>query len=113
MRQVLAAPTGVQALLLRLRYILEVSQMGHETMGEFVKKELGTEAHEAFVSGAEQLRREGRAEAVAELLEQRFGPLPREARQKLQQASSDQIAHWIKRALSAACLEDVFLDSDP
>ena len=91
--------------------------MGHETMGEFVKKGLGTEAHEAFVSGAEQLRREGRregrAEALAELLEQRFGPLPRETRQKLQQASSDQIAHWLKRVLSAACLEDVFLDSDP
>lgn len=119
---VLGGPAGRQALARVFRYILEVSDMRPETMSEFVKTELGTEAHEAFVTGAELLRREGRKqgrkqgrkEGLCELLtaqlEQRFGPLPEPVRTRLESAEAEQLGRWGRRVLVAPSLAEVFAD---
>ena len=54
---------------------------------------------------------EGRRSALASVLEVRFGPLPQWARERIQQASTEQLDMWIRRAATAASLEQVF-DND-
>jgi hypothetical protein len=58
----------------------------------------------------------GRAEAlrqlVIELLTERFGALPETALARIDEADGDQLAHWGRRVLSAASLDQV-LDSAP
>ncbi len=51
---------------------------------------------------------EGRRSALASVLETRFGPLPQWARERIQQASSEEVNEWIRRAVTAPCLEHVF-----
>lgn len=66
----------------------------------------------ALRSMMERARAEGEAEAwrgsVLHLLEQRFGPLPDSARQRVGAVTSEKLEVWFARALDAASLEDVF-----
>jgi hypothetical protein len=65
---------------------------------------------------AEQLRAEGRAEALAEgraealvqVLTVKFGTLPADVPEKVRAASSGQVQEWTARAVTAEKLDEVF-----
>jgi len=57
--------------------------------------------------GLEQGRIEALRNALAQLLEQRFGPLPELAATQLATATGDQLDTWTKRILSAGSLEEL------
>lgn len=62
--------------------------------------------------GRQEGRQEGRKEGAMEILErqltQRFGPLPKTARNKLAKASLDQLRVWSDRLSQATSLKQVF-----
>ena len=62
--------------------------------------------------GLRERRLEGRLEGESTLLqklfERRFGPLPDWARQRLAEATSEQLEAWALEVLDADTLEDVF-----
>ena len=53
-------------------------------------------------------RGQGRAEAMATILQGRFGPLPTWANDRLAKATLTQLDRWSQRALTATTLEQVF-----
>lgn len=61
---------------------------------------------------ADMLRAEGetkgRAEALTQLLTLKYGTLPDTARTKLRTATTQQLADWTARVLTAPTLDDVF-----
>lgn len=67
-----------------------------------------------FMTGADRLRAEGRAEGRVEaqaaiLLRQltiKFGPLPDTIQSRVRTATSSQLDTWIERILSAATLDE-------
>ena len=72
---------------------------------------LGPDAEEAYMTTAEMLRTEGRAEGRAEALVQvltiKFGTLPEEVTAKVRAASSGQLREWTARAVTAGTLDEV------
>ena len=68
---------------------------------------LGPDAEEAYVTTAQMLRTEERAEALVEVLTARFGPLP-ESATTVRAASLDRIRAWTTRAVTAETLDEVF-----
>lgn len=58
--------------------------------------------------GFKEGRMEGESSLLARLLAKRFGPLPEDARIRLQSASSEQLQCWAERILDARDLKDVF-----
>ena len=76
----------------------------------------GPNAEEAYMTIAEQLRAEGRAEALAEgraealmqVLTVKFGTLPADVPEKVRAASSGQVQKWTARAVTAEKLDEVF-----
>ena len=71
--------------------------------------QLGPEVEEDFMTTADMLRAEGRAETLTQLLTQKFGPLPDSAVAKLHAASTEQLEVWTGRVLSATTLDDIFV----
>lgn len=110
---------GVEALDPHLRYIHGVADTDPERIAEWVRA-IGPDAEERRVTIAERLRQEGKREGlelgrtqgeqsvVELLLEERFGPLSAEARERLRGASTEQLERWARRVLHAASLDDVF-----
>jgi hypothetical protein len=70
------------------------------------------EAEEVYMSTADMLRAEGRAEGAAKLLvrqlTRKFGPLPNRVRKQIDAASLDQLEVWSDRVLDAPTLDEVF-----
>lgn len=58
--------------------------------------------------GLEQGRKEGAVEILERQLAQRFGPLPKTARNKMAKASLEQLRIWSDRLSQAASLKQVF-----
>ena len=56
----------------------------------------------------EEGRRQGTAELLGRLLDQRFGPLDAVDRARLGEAETERLLGWGERALTAASLEEVF-----
>jgi hypothetical protein len=69
---------------------------------------LGPDAEEAYVTTAQMLRTEERAEALVEVLTARFGPLPESVLKTVRAASLDQMRAWTTRAVTAGTLDEVF-----
>jgi len=61
--------------------------------------------------GLERGRIEALRNALAQLLEQRFGPLPEWAATQLAAAEGDQLGLWTERILSVGSLEELFARS--
>ncbi len=59
---------------------------------------------------AETLRAEGEVRFLVRLLESRFGPLPREFRNRIAGADAAQLDGWFDRGLGAGTLDAVFGD---
>jgi hypothetical protein len=65
-------------------------------------------AHEAYVTTAQMLRTEERAEALVEVLTARFGPLPESVLKTVRAAPLDQMRAWTTHAVTAETLDEVF-----
>ena len=123
MHEVMAAPHGAAALGTVLRYVLMV----HPAEPELVLKQLGRAIQddtlkETLMTAGEVLmqRGEARGKALGELdgrrgilrkqLTLRFGPLPEAAATRLDAADLTALDHWAERVLTAATLDEVFVD---
>ncbi len=123
LREVAAAPNGLDALAQLLRYILEVNE--HTTPDELqtlLERELGPGTKETIMTAAQRLREEGRLEAreqelqrgrllLLRMVQQRFGnQLEPHAEQRLRTATFEQLETWSLRILTAASLAELFAD---
>ena len=74
-----------------------------------VLAEVGPDAEEAYVTIAEQLRAEGetrgRAAALLQLLELKFGPVPADMADAVRAAPVEQVETWTAQVLTAATLD--------
>jgi len=115
LRAILDQPSGGEAFIAILTYIELVSEAPASELRNLAAS-LGPDAEEAYVTTAEMLRAEGeargearwRAEALAQVLTVKFGPLPESVSQTVHGASSDQIQAWTARAVTAETLDQVF-----
>lgn len=94
-----------------LAYILFVRDASLSDLGDLAGS-LGSDAKEAFMTTAEMLEARGqalgRAEALIEMLEARFGPLPESMSQMVRKAASADLKKWTPRAATAETLDEVF-----
>lgn len=77
---------------------------------------LEQEQNMAYISSVERVGirkgiQQGLQQGLLTLLQQRFGPLPAETVPRLQQASAQELQHWLQRILKAKTLQDVFTPS--
>ena len=112
--EILRAPNGVRALSLILRYILKVSDANPDELETLLADEVGNEAREAFMTGAEVLYNRRASELLRRVLvhqlEQRFGQLPDTLEQRIQSTDIPQLERWTQRVITASSLDDVFAD---
>ena len=87
-----------------VRDLTEIQTM----LAERVKDWTRSWREEGFKEGIEKGREEGEASVLAKLLAQRFGPLPQWARNKLHQATGEQLEVWAERIFDAESLEQFF-----
>lgn len=107
---VLAAPKGVAALAAILSYILQVADVEPERVQELFRR-LGPRGEEAYMTGAQKLKEEGRAEGRAEVLikqlELKLGAVPEHIAERIRRARADEIDRWVERVLTATSPQDV------
>ena len=129
-REVVDAPSGVEAFRLVLNYVLQVRDVDEEEFGRLLELKAGPKTKEAFVTTAERLiekgrqegRQEGREEGREEgrhegmqslllrLLSARFGPLTPEVVARVDAAEAASLELWSERVLSASSIEAVFAE---
>ena len=113
LKELLAQPGGGSRLSVVLRYtVLARPELDVKTVVEAFERVAGSEAGEVVMSTAQELIKEGREEALRELLEyqltEKFGELSQEIRDRLDEATADELQLWGKRVLRAERLEAVF-----
>ena len=109
------APNGVAALSAWVRYILHTSETRPKETRELFR-ELGPKLEEAFMTGAQILTQEARAEGKAEgkaeivirLLTLKFGPLLPEQIALVRASSSDDLERYAERVITVDALDRVF-----
>jgi hypothetical protein len=107
LRAVLDQPGGGEAFTAMLTYIELVSETPAGELRDLAAS-LGPDAEEAYVTTAQMLRTEERAEALVEVLTARFGPLSESVLKTVRTASLDQMRAWTTRAVTAETLDAVF-----
>jgi hypothetical protein len=107
LREVLDQPGGVEAFTAMLTYIELMSETPAGELRDLAAS-LGPDAKEAYVTTAQMLRTEERAEALVEVLTARFGPLPESVLKTVRAASLDQMRAWTTHAVTAETLDEVF-----
>ncbi len=107
LREVLDQPGGVEAFTAMLTYIELMSETPAGELRDLAAS-LGPDAKDAYVTTAQMLRTEERAEALVEVLTARFGPLPESVLKTIRAASLDQMRAWTTRAVTAETLDEVF-----
>jgi predicted transposase/invertase (TIGR01784 family) len=111
---VLAAPNGVGAVAALFAYTLAVGEDPAGDVQAFAQS-MGPDATEAFMTGAQQLIEQGRAEGraaekvaiVLHLLDKKFGPLEDSTIERVRGASAEELDHYVDRILVAATIADV------
>ncbi|MBK8254599.1 MAG: hypothetical protein IPK82_18265 [Polyangiaceae bacterium] len=103
-------PDSVAALGALLRYILAT----HERLDRSVLKTALSSALEPpigdqVVTVYEQLIMEGRATMLLDLLAAKFGPIPAASKDRVQNASNQELVAWGVRVLTATTLDEVFV----
>jgi Putative transposase, YhgA-like len=111
-REVRRAPDGIAAVVLIMRYILEVSAPDQpDRLVARLAAATGDEAKEEIVTAADQLREQGRQQGnrdmLLDLLQERFGMLPDAALTRVAAADVAQLREWNRRVLKAPTLDDV------
>ena len=108
---------GVEALELFLRYLSEV-EGGPAIYQALLTAGVSEDANEVAMSlrkqwvdegraeGREEGRAEGRAEVVLKQLQLKFGPLPEATRERVRNASVEELDRWAERILSAPSLDE-------
>lgn len=117
LRAVVEQPGGVEVFIALLTYIELVSEVPAGELHDLAAR-LGPKAEEAYVTTAEMLRAEGRAEGEARgradlLLEQltaRFGPLAEDVPEIVRAGTASQVQTWATQVLTASTLDEVFDD---
>jgi hypothetical protein len=124
MTAVISASSGVQALTAILCYLFKVSDPEPSSIIEVLETKVGTRAVEAFMTYAERLIQQGRAEGEArgraegeakgraEILRKqmtlKFGPLSPEMAKRINSAAITDLDRWSERVLSAQRIEEIF-----
>lgn len=111
---VLLAPDGVEDFISLVSYIWAVSETPKGPLGDLFA-ELGPEAKETYVTTADMIRAEGkaegeakgRAEALVQFMTVKFGPLEPSVLDVVHTASTDQIELWTGRVVTAETVDDV------
>ncbi|HEU4537626.1 MAG TPA: Rpn family recombination-promoting nuclease/putative transposase [Polyangiaceae bacterium] len=119
--EIVRAPNGVGALATVLSYLLEVGQTPPERLRALTRT-LGPRAEEAYMTGAQILREEGRREGEAKgriegqakmllkLLALRFGSVAEDVATRVRSAPEAQLERWVERVLTAGSLDEVFAE---
>ncbi|MGV9639384.1 Rpn family recombination-promoting nuclease/putative transposase [Nocardia rhamnosiphila] len=114
-----SGPGGTTELQAVMTYILQVSDTTEDGLDPVIAQ-LGPRAKEALMTTAERLRAEGeargeargaaraRTEALVDLLDIKFGPLPGAVIEKVEAGSPEQIRAWFRCSVTADTLEQVF-----
>jgi predicted transposase YdaD len=129
MREVRRTPGGREAFLLVWRYIsiVNAETEHHQALTTILEREIGPEAKDIIMTVGEQLMEQGRQQGLQEGREQgihegerglllrqlrtRFGgQVNADTERRVAAASSEQIALWADRVLSAATLADLLSD---
>lgn len=66
------------------------------------------QAQALYAEWVQQTQRDAHATLLADLLAERFGDVPPEARERIEHASGDTLRRWARRVLRAQTLADVF-----
>jgi hypothetical protein len=110
LQKILAAPNGLAALATLLSYLTEVTE--HTERVQELAELLGAPGEEAYITAAQMLREEGRAEGRAEMLlkvlELKFGQPSSETIARVRAANIEDLDRWVQRIISANSLEEVF-----
>jgi hypothetical protein len=88
-------------------YAQRVARLREEGLAMY-KMEMGEARRLGQAEGEARGKIKAERELMARQLEHRFGALSDRSRETIDQASSEQIAAWALRVLSASCVEDVF-----
>jgi predicted transposase/invertase (TIGR01784 family) len=123
LRAVKAAPNGAAAIALVWRYLFTVHEAPERRVLPALAAVLKEEQEKDMASIADQLIEKGmlrglergRQEGIekgerimlARMLERRFGELPGDVRERIEQASLGQLERWADRVLSAQTLAEV------
>lgn len=121
MREVRRTPGGWEALLFVWRYISIVNAEAahHQALTSVLEREIGPEAKDIIMTVGEQLIQQGRQQGIQEgerglllrQLRKRFGAeVSADTERRVAAASSEQIALWAERVLSAATLAELLAD---
>ncbi len=65
---------------------------------------------EGRVEGKAEGRAEGEALVLKRLMQLKFGPIPENYQDKIQQADADTLLLWSERVLTAATMQDIFVN---
>jgi len=133
LRRMVLAPNGLRALQLVMRYLLDVSDhVVLNDLAELAGRELGPEAKDATMTGAQRLIEEGiqlgkqegiqlgkqegiqlgelrgRQQMLMNVLRLRFGDeVTAEVERRVGAASAEQFEAWVERMLSAVTLGEL------
>ena len=106
--------SGGEELSEELSEIQDCEAMLEERIKEWEKELIEKGLQEGIKQGIEKGRKQGIEEGEAEVLlwqlERKFGEVPPEYRQRLENANSDQLLMWAERILTAESLADVFAE---
>lgn len=113
-RAVEQGKNGREALVVFWEYALQVGDMDPKELRKLAQ-EIGPTASEAYVTAAEILRgdakaegrAEGKAEVVLRQLRLKFGEVPEATRQRIVSASSDELDGFADRIITASSIDDV------
>jgi hypothetical protein len=111
LRAILETSGGIEDFRALVTYIGIVGEARPNELRELFT-ELGPAVEEAYMTTAEMLRAEGRAEGGADILEEqlthKFGPLSRATLDTVHGATTEQLKRWATRVLTATTLDEVF-----
>ena len=83
-----------------------INVMENEVLGPMLVQQYEKGLGDGVQQGVQQGMQQGMQGMLAELLMDKFGPLPAWAASRLQSASGEELHQWAKRVLHSESLED-------
>jgi hypothetical protein len=123
-RRIIVGSTAQQVADTLFSYLLKTTRLGKRRLRVVFEQHIGTASMTKFESTYDRITREseargvakgvakgerlGRARLLQQLLQKRFGPLPRAVAARIARASIADLARWADRVLDAETLTAVF-----